>query len=40
MSPNPRKNPFLKAHVIVFELILLTCLVIEGMKFIRFIWSN
>lgn len=40
MPTDPRKKPFFKAHVIVFELILLVCLVIEGMKFIRFIWVN
>jgi len=40
MPTDPCKNPFFNAHVIVFELILLVCLVIEGMKFIRFIWAN
>lgn len=30
MPTDPQKNSFLKAHIIIFELILLSCLVIEG----------
>jgi hypothetical protein len=38
--PDPKKSPFLKAHIIVFELILLTVLLIEGCKFIHFVWIH
>jgi hypothetical protein len=40
MPIDPQKNPFFKAHIIVFELILLTCLIIDGWKFIRFVWLH
>jgi len=40
MPNDPQKNPFFKVHVIIFELILLSCLIVEGFKFIRYVWLH
>lgn len=37
MPTDPQKNPFLKAHVIALEAIILAAAVIEGIKYLIFL---